>query len=83
MTLDEADKKEHPVETQWHYSIMQKYGFEPVTKSAIGFVRSYIYVGPNGRFMKVMTGVNSDYWIDQTEHTSGLWVELEPHLQKL
>lgn len=60
MTLDEADKKVHPVETQWHYPVMIKYGFIPITKEAVGLVRSYEYTNPTGRLVRCTTGYSAD-----------------------
>ena len=78
--FNEANKIVHPVETQWHYPIMTKYGYVPVTLTGIGFVRSYEYTHPEtGRSIKVSTGVNADYWEDGGAF--GYWRDLEPHLQ--
>ena len=41
--LNEADKVVHPVEKQWHYKYMTKYGYVADTKEGIGFSRSYNY----------------------------------------
>ena len=40
--FDKANQKIHKVEDQWHYPLMTKYKFEPITKEAVGFVRKYI-----------------------------------------
>lgn len=74
MTLNEADKKVHPVETQWHYPIMTKHGFVPETMEATGFVRRYVYNHPDGRKITCNTGVRADYW------DGGNWDELDAHL---
>ena len=84
----EANKKVHLVETQWHYPIMTKYGFVPETKSAIGFVRQYVYAHPEtGRKFECNTGVNSCYWREKqicpsSQKGGGLWSLLEEHLKK-
>lgn len=82
--FNEADKVVHTVETQWHYPIMTKAGFEPVTKTGIGFSRSYTYVHPLGYKIRVTTGISADYFNDETTKIGkfGYWGELEPHLKK-
>jgi len=80
--FDEADKKVHPVEGEWHYPILTKYGFMPVTKVGIGFVRSYLYTKGDHQ-IRVNTGVNADYWNDLTNPTFGYWSDLEPFLKTL
>ena len=81
--FEEANKKVHPVEGEWHYPIMVRYGFTPETKEAVGFVRSYEYHHPSGRIIVVTTGVNSDYWQDRQDLKRGYWSDLEPHLKSL
>jgi hypothetical protein len=80
--LNEADRAMHPVAKQWHYPIMVRYGFEPVTKEAQGFVRTYEY-RMAGHVIRVTTGYNTDSWTDVTRGKTGLWAELEPHLKTL
>lgn len=77
-----ADTVVHPVEKQWHYKIMRKYGFVPLELEAVGFVRSYTYER-EGHMVRVHTGVNSDYWLDLTKPACGFWIELEPHMKKI
>lgn len=90
MTFEEADKIVHPVETQWHYPIFTKYGFVPLTKEGIGFVRNYKYEHPTLKhFVSTTTGYNSDYWRHMKDKDSlqeisaGFWAALEPYLEKL
>jgi len=82
MSMDEADKVEHLVEDQWHYPIMVKHGWMPITKVGIGFVRSYVYQRKEHQ-IRVTTGVSCDHWSDQTNKASGYWSDLEPHLVTL
>lgn len=78
----DADKHVHPVELQWHYPILTKYGYVPITKTGIGFVRRYTYENPvTKRTILVATGASSDYWEDGDDY--GYWRALEPHLEKL
>ena len=82
--FNEADKRIHPVETQWHYPIMTKYGFVPVTKTGIGFVRSYKYEHPTTKHVITCnTGYHADYWEDSYNKCCPLWKELEPYLERL
>ncbi len=80
--FNEANKVMHPVETQWHYPIMTKYGFKPLTSSDNGFVRIYVYE-KEGKTITCHTGVTSDYWIDKDTNKIGLWRELEIYVSKL
>lgn len=82
--IADADKKVHPVEDQWHYPILTKFGFIPLDKTGIGFVRSYRYEHPESKHTIVTTtGYSSDHWSDKTAGDSGYWADLEPHLKKL
>ena len=84
MDLTEADQKEHPVETQWHYKILIEYGYIPKTKSQKGLVRAYEYTRPDYRSaIRVTTGCNADYWEDLMSGTFGYWGDLESHLKKI
>jgi len=81
----EANETIHPVEQQWHYPILTKYGFVPITKTAQGFVRSYVYEHPVTREMvSANTGASADYW-ETTGKGSGdfshFWAGLEPYLK--
>jgi len=78
--FNKANEKIHPVETQWHYPILQRYGFEPVTKEAKGFVRSYSYK-KGAHEIICTTGVNADHWKDTINGSYGYWKDLEPHLK--
>lgn len=78
MSMKEANKVIHPVETEWHYPTMMKYGFEAVTKSGTGLVRSYYYRKDN-HLVRVTTGFNSDHWSDN-RGGQGLWGDLEHNL---
>ena len=80
--FNDADKIVHKVEKEWHYPIFTKYGYEPIEKEGIGFVRSYNYVHKErGNKIKWTTGYNSDYWEGSGGY--GYWTDLEPHLEKL
>ena len=78
-----ANETIHTVESQWHYPIMTKYNWVPLTKSAVGFVRSYKYQHPKNpkETIEVSTGVNADYWY--AGDTFGYWADLEPYLKSL
>ena len=82
MDFKEANKKIHPVETQWHYNIMIKAGFVPLDKEGVGFVRSYRY-SKGDRSITVTTGYSSDHWVDNTTGERGYWGSLEDHLETL
>lgn len=83
-SFNQANKTIHPVETQWHYPILTKYGFEPIAKEGIGFVRSYTYIHPATQCeIIVTTGASADYWKDTTNKEFGYWKALEPHLKQL
>lgn len=77
--FDLANKKEHPVEKEWHYPIMTRHGFEPVTKIAVGLVRSYLYKHPDGCEVRVATGASRDYWT--ALNRQGDWHKLEAFLE--
>ena len=80
MTLNEADKVVHSVETQWHYAQMIAYGYKPETLTEVGFVRQYVYVHPtSGHKMMLCTGVSADYWKDG--NIVGYWSDLETRLK--
>jgi len=82
----EANKTIHPVETQWHYPTMTKYGYIADTQQGIGFVRTYDYHHPtSGHSMSVTTGYSADYFRDDHNPMTGLgfWGDLEPHLKKI
>jgi hypothetical protein len=82
-TFVEANQVIHPVESQWHFPIMAKHGYIPVTKEAIGFVRSYKYINPTtNHSMTATTGPNADYWTDN-EGGYGYWGSLDDHLNSL
>lgn len=78
-----ANSKVHKVEDQWHYGILTSYEFMPLTKTAIGFVRKYVYIHPSGRRIWGQTGVTADYWTDPLTNATGYWSDLEPHLRSL
>lgn len=80
--FEEANKKIHPVEKQWHHPIMVKHGFLAETKEGVGFVRSYTYKHPDGRTIVCTTGVNADTWRDPDTNESGYWMALEPHIAR-
>ena len=80
MNSSDGDKVVHPVEKQWHYPIMMKAGFAAQTLFAVGFVRSYHYLHPDGRRIRCTTGVNGDHW--EGAGDSGYWSTLEKHVQR-
>ena len=78
-SFDNANKKVHPVEKQWHYPIMTDHGYVADTKEGIGFVRTYHYTNPTTKHkMSVTTGARADYWTDGGKQ--GYWGDLDPHL---
>lgn len=81
--FNEANKVVHPVETQWHYPILTKYGFNPVTKEGIGFVRGYEYKHSDGRIISANSDGNADYWNSKgfPKDATGFWADLEPFLK--
>ena len=82
--FEQANQVVHPVETQWHYPILTKFGWLPETKEGVGFVRSYVYRHPSYDFLiKCTTGVNADYWARSDTQQGGYWASLEPELEKL
>lgn len=85
MNMAEANEKVHPVETQWHYPVLTKYGFTPLDKEQEGFVRSYRYQKGDG-FITCTTGANADYWnVKKGPYPSGLlgyWADLELYLKE-
>lgn len=81
--FNEADKKIHPVETQWHFPIMTAAGFIPETTEGVGFVRSYVYTHPDGRKIRATTGVNGDYWNDMTVNKGGYWCDLKAYVKRV
>jgi hypothetical protein len=85
MTIDEANKIVHPVEKEWHYPIMTKYGFIHDTKESTGFVRNYLYHHQTTNHkIRVCTGANRDYFIDlEKEVHPNYWGDLEPHLKQI
>ena len=83
-TFEEANQVVHTVESEWHYPIMTKYGFVPLDKTGIGFVRQYRYQHPlNNCMVCVHTGVNADYWTNETQGGFGYYGTLENHVQKI
>ena len=80
--FEQADRVVHPVEKEWHYPILIKYGYVPITKEAVGFVRFYDYEHPITKHkIKARVGVNADYW--SADDSGGYWSELEPYLVKI
>jgi hypothetical protein len=82
MDFQEADKKVHRVEDQWHYSILVAAGFVPITKEAVGLVRKYLYE-KDGRQIECSTGAQAEYWVDKSTGEGGYWAELKPFLKGL
>jgi hypothetical protein len=82
MSFSEANKKVHKVEEQWHYRTMISYGFTPIDKEGIGFVRSYRY-SKGDRIITCNTGASADYWKDETTRDGGFWASLKEHVSKI
>jgi len=80
--LNKANEVICPVETQWHYPIMIKYGFSSTTPPQKGLVRGYLYTDNKGNEFNVNTGVNADYWQHKTGG-HGYWGSLEKYLKTL
>lgn len=79
--FEEANKRVHKVEDQWHYPILVEAGYEALNKEDVGFVRQYHYKHPaTGHEIMCCTGVSADYWMDRANKKQGLWAELTPHL---
>ena len=89
MTIEDANKIVHPVTSEWHYPILIKLGFKPLTNSDIGLVRRYQYNHPLFPSKRVVysIGVNADYWqlIDEKngEEKFGYWSTLESSVLEL
>lgn len=83
MSFNKANEKVHLVETQWHYAVLIKYGFKPLTYQAVGFVRSYDYVNESGRKIVCNTGLNADYWEDKQTKKVGYHSGLESFLKSI
>lgn len=81
--FNEANKKVHAVEDQWHYPILTKFGFVPREKTGVGFVRSYNYDHPSGNVIRCTTGASADYWSHEGVPGTGFWAGLEPYVEKL
>lgn len=75
----EANKKVHPVETQWHYDILAPLGWVAETREATGLVRCYDYSLPGTDYrVRCATGVNADHWSELThKKAAGYWGTLE------
>lgn len=81
-SFEQANQKVHPVEKQWHFPILTKFGYTPITPQQTGFVRTYVYE-KDGHQITCTTGSHADYWRDEANAAGGYWVALEPHLRKL
>jgi len=80
--FNKADKRMHPVETQWHYKILMKYGFTCISEPQEGFVRRYEYTHPNFHTVLCTTGANADYW-SSNRGGWGYWSTLEEHVKEI
>jgi len=80
-------EKVHSVESQWHYTIMTKYGYKTEVRERKGLVRSYNYSSSNDcKDITCSTGVNGDHWFTRSE--CGGWAggyagELEDYLRSI
>lgn len=83
MTFDEANQQDHPVEEEWHYPLLIKYGFTPETLVAKGFVRCYVWNHSDGHRVIYNIGCNADYWKNPITKDEGYWGTLEDHLKKV
>jgi hypothetical protein len=77
--FNEGWKVSHPVEKQWHYETMIKYGFKPLDMVKSGWIREYSYSRDN-IIVKCITGASSDRWECGSEY--GLWSRLESFLKE-
>jgi hypothetical protein len=84
MSFEEANKKVHKVEDQWHYPILTNHGFVPVDKEKVGFVRSYRYE-KGDHVIVCNTGASADYFsVKQGPKANGCyWGDLEPYLKSI
>ena len=88
MTQDEserfqkANEKVHAVIDQWHYDLMTRNGYKPLTMTGKGFVRSYEYTHPVFGTIRCTTGSCGDYWSDKTTGAGGWHGTLAQHLAK-
>ena len=81
--FNDANQTVHPVETQWHFPILTKYGFTPTVLSQVGFVRKYSYKHPDTDVVVTCnTGASADYW-SSTAGGHGYWSDLEGHAKSL
>lgn len=79
--FEKANQVVHPVEEEWHYQTMVKYGYIADTKTAVGFVRHYKYHHPaTDHVVTACTGASADHWYDN-KNNYGFWSTLEPCLQ--
>lgn len=61
MDFQSANSISHPVEKEFHYKLLTKYGFVCNDPAPIGFVRQYKYKKEN-REIKVCIGASADYY---------------------
>lgn len=84
MNFEEANKKCHPVNTQWHYPILIEHGYVALTQEAVGLVRTYVYEHPTTKHqISCTTGAHADYWTDKQNGAQGYWADLAPHLDRI
>lgn len=85
LAFEAANKKAHPVATQWHHPILTAHGFTPETMEATGFVRSYDYVHPDGHRIRCTTGSSTDHWthLNADVRKNGYWDSLAGYLSSL
>ena len=82
--FEQATLAVHHVEDEWHYPILTAHGYSPMTTTATGFVRSYIYQhSATGHLMRLATGASADYWEDQLSKKRGYHGELAGYLKSL
>ncbi len=80
-SFEEANKAEHPAETQWHYAPLIEAGFTCTTPMQTGFVRKYKYINKETLVViSASTGANADYWVNETTGEHGYWDMLKNHL---
>ena len=77
-----ANQTVHKVEDHWSYEDLIKFGFRPVNKTAMGFVRTYKYVNKDGAEIEATTGSSGDYWRDNTHGGGGWWSSMLSHLRE-
>ena len=80
--FNEVNQHIHKVEDHWSYKTMIKFGFTPINKEGIGFVRSFTYIKDDHK-ITCTTGYSSDHWKNEITGNSGYHGSLFSHVQNL